>query len=529
MLCVLAAAIAWPMTPITGNSAATMEEGMLLAGAELVLDGWTPHGSFEHLYGPGDVWFVAVAFALFGKSVLVERSVGLIYLMVLVTAVYLICRRWGCGLAAGAALLACLIIIPFGPIAYSWIGAIAAGAASLAVALQAHDRDWGSQPPLPGRHSETLHPEAAGQVNSWRVSGLLAGIALLLRADLVVALGLGLGPLLLGSWRHRVRPFVAGLSVGAAAYAVHLVTAGPSAVVQGMLVDPVFRLRPGRRLPLPPRLDDSSEFFARLDHYMRGPETLPGLDLPAQIAALFWIVIAAAVAAVWLAWRSGDRRLLAFALLAAGTLPQLLQRPSPNHLSFVGVLILPAAAVAVAKRLPWPRASVLVPVVVLGCLIVAAPHHTGRTLFRTYFGSPDTAQVAFGDRVLSVGDEQAAGDLMEMLQAVDAIAAPGDRIFVGPQRLARTNYSETHIYHMLPGYEPASYHLQMNPGLANREGGRLAADVASADWLILTTLFDGWTEPNTSVLDGDLRADAIVDESFCAVETAGMRTLYGKC
>ena len=73
------------------------------------------------------------------------------------------------------------------------------------------------------------------------------------------------------------------------------------------------------------------------------------------------------------------------------------------------------------------------------------------------------------------------------------------------------------------------YHIQMNPGLANREGGRLAADIEQADWLILTDLFEGWSEPNSSTVDGDLRADAVVDSSFCEVVSLGPRTLYRNC
>ena len=536
------AAVAWPSWWMLRYSAATMEEGSLLVGAELVLAGRTPHGGFEHLYGPADVWFVAAAFALVGKYVVVERLVGLGYRLLLLWGVHRIARRWGWGVATGATLLAWAVIAPFGLIAYSWIGGIAFGTASLAVALDAETR-----PRL------------------WVVSGALAGMALLFRADLVPALGLSLVPLVWTAGReHRRRfvggsgvgeraclvggsgvgerarlvggsevgeraRFVGGLCVGAAAYGVHLLTAGPAAVLQGMFVDPVLRMRPGRRLPVPPRLDDSGEFFARLDHYLRGPETLPGLDRPAQIAALFWIVLAAAGVALWLAWRAGDRRLLAFALLAAGTLPQMLQRPTPNHLSFVGVLILPVAAVAVAERLRRRTAGGLVAPAVLACLVVIAPHHVGRALHRTFLDPPAVAWAVHDARRLPVGSQQAADDLEGILGALADAAAPGDRLFVGPEALARTNYSETYLYYLTPDYEPASYHLQMNPGLANRPGGRLAADVASADWLILTSLFDGWAEPNRSVQDGDLRADAVVESSFCAVETIGKRTLYGRC
>ena len=35
----------------------------------------------------------------------------------------------------------------------------------------------------------------------------------------------------------------------------------------------------------------------------------------------------------------------------------------------------------------------------------------------------------------------------------------------------------------------------MDPGLANAEGSSLAGDVASADWVLLTGLWDGWTGP----------------------------------
>ena len=553
-LAVLAVAVAWPLWWMLRYSAATMEEGSLLVGGELVLRGWTPHGDFEHLYGPADVWFVAAPFALFGNFVIIERFVGLAYRLLLLWAVHRITRRWGWGTAAGATLLAWAVIVPFGLIAYSWVGAIAFGAASLAAALDAEKR-----PRL------------------WAVSGVLAGLALLFRADLVLGLGLSLVPLVWTTGRQHWKRFVGGLSAGVAAYAVHLLTAGPAAVFRGMFLDPVLRLRPGRRLPVPPRLDDSSEFFARLDHYLHGSETLPGLDLPAQITALFWIVLVAAGAAVWLAWRSGDRRLLALALLAAGTLPQMLQRASPNHIKFVGVLVLPAAAVALANRLGRLRsassrdaggsgaevsraggeseplgggvgdvggsgagvhlamhlgrrgAGGLVAVLMLAGLVVVAPHHVGRVTARAFLDPPAGVWADHGGRVLPVVDRQAADELEGILVALDSVAAPGDRLFVGPERLARTNYSETFLYHLAPDYEPASYHLQMNPGLANRVGGRLAEDMASADWLILTSLFDGWVEPNRSVEDGDLRADAVVESLFCPVEAVGARTLYGRC
>lgn len=490
----------WVMFREPGN---TMEEGTLLIGGELVTRGWTPHGDFEHLYGPADLWTLAAAFSMFGVSITVERIVGLLYRFLLVGAVYAIARRWGTGVATAAAGLAWLLIAPFGLIAYSWVAALAFGVASLAVALDAGESS-----------------------RRWLAAGLLAGVALLFRADFILALGLGVGPLVWSAGREQKLRFIAGLGGGAVGYIVHLATAGPVAVIEGMFVDPVFRLRSGRRLPIPPNSVTADEFFARLDDFIRGPDSLPGLDRPAQITALFWVTLLAAALTVWLARR--DRRLLAFSLLAAGTIPQLLQRPTPNHIRFVGVLIFPALAIALARRLRWRAVSGLAAVWVFACLVTIAPHYMGRVTYDTFFGSELGIEATVAGRSFTV-DVDDAPDLLSILRTLDNVADPGDSVFVGPETLARTNYSETFLYHLLADYEPASYHIQMNPGLANREGGRLADDIEQADWLILTDLFEGWSEPNSSVIDGDLRADAVVESSFCEVASFGSRTLYRKC
>ena len=90
-------------------------------------------------------------------------------------------------------------------------------------------------------------------------------------------------------------------------------------------------------------------------------------------------------------------------------------------------------------------------------------------------------------------------------------------MFVGPVDLTRTNYGDTFLYFLLPDVVPASRHLEMNPGLANRQGGNLAVELATADLLVLTDRFDGWSEPNASVLQGDMAATAVVAGRFCDV------------
>ena len=41
---------------------------------------------------------------------------------------------------------------------------------------------------------------------------------------------------------------------------------------------------------------------------------------------------------------------------------------------------------------------------------------------------------------------------------------------------------------MFPELTPATYFIEMDPGLANAPGSRLADDLLSADWVILTVV-----------------------------------------
>ena len=47
----LALVVALPLLIMFGSNGATMEEGSLLIGGELVLKGQIPNADFEHLYG----------------------------------------------------------------------------------------------------------------------------------------------------------------------------------------------------------------------------------------------------------------------------------------------------------------------------------------------------------------------------------------------------------------------------------------------------------------------------------------------
>ena len=517
-------AVLVPVARMLGTGALSMEEGNILAVAAGILDGRLPHADVGYLYAPGTPWTVAGAFGVFGASVLVERLVGLAHRLLLVWGIQRLARRWGLSTAACAALATWAVLAPFGLIAYPWVAGLAFLAAGTALVLDGEDR------------------------RTTAVGAALCGLAVFHQIVLGPAALLVVGSAFAGADDERRARLGTGLVAGLSPFLLHLVLVGPRAMVEGMVVDPVLRLRAGRRLPLPPDPSDSGDFFARLDDFLRGPETLPGLDRPAQVAALFWLLLVGTALLAVVAWRwRGSARSRLATLVAVGVVlvPMVLQRPSPNHLKFVGAWTVAVTVVVVAVplgrflgRLSSGRrtahvAPPLALAVVLGGLVVVAPHHVGRFTAEAFTDHPfdaSTATVVNDGRTLPVGRGVEAGQVADELSTVvamaDALTRPGDRLFVGPVDLTRTNYGDSFFYFLLPDLVPASRHLEMNPGIANRTGGGLADDLARADLLILTPRFDGWVEPNASVEPGDPAAAALVADGFCdAGGTATWRLL----
>jgi hypothetical protein len=113
-----------------------------------------------------------------------------------------------------------------------------------------------------------------------------------------------------------------------------------------------------------------------------------------------------------------------------------------------------------------------------------------------------------------------------LLDRIERMAASGDRLFVGPADLRRTNYNDTFLYHMLPQLRPATYFLEMNPGSANRPNSRLASDIRTADWLILNRAYDNWLEPNSSSRNGSDESNAVVRAEFTLCDEFGDYLLF---
>jgi hypothetical protein len=344
---------------------------------------------------------------------------------------------------------------------------------------------------------------------NWRclAGGLFAGLAVSVRADL--------GPaLLLASWallyplnsRARMN-FALGAAIGLTPYLVSLLQSGFLQMFNNLFLYPVIRCGPARRIPL---------FSAE----------------PYVIRIFFAMILAAAAnIVVWFSAVRTDvnearnRVLLALALFGAGAIPQAWQRADFYHVTFVAFLIfgiLPVTLFSVVSKRIGPRAQIWcawgATLLVAGCLGAIAsilPEFAWVCLSQAFQTQPQGSEfVHQGPRSFPVFSPSRALAIGRMLDEIERQSQPGERLFVGPGDLRRTNYCDTYIYHLLPKLRPATYFLEMNPLSANRPGSRLASDVRSADWLVLNHEWDLGDEPNRSKEYGSSEPTEVVKEQF---------------
>ena len=522
------AVVALPLRGLYVGTGASMEEGFMLVFPTLVQQGRVPNVDFLHLYGPASLDTLALWFRVFGDSLESERTFGLLQHLGIIFAIYTITRAYGYLVAVGAAIVATfLILTPIGLTALAWHGGVALALWSLVFAVR-------------GR--------ALGTPSSWWVAGGLAGLALGFRPDLALALGVAFAWAL---WRRRpdLTFFGGGLAVGLLPMWRHLVRAGPVDAIDGMLIDPVFRLRAGRELPRPPswgQVDGALQAVAEsLPPWWR----FPAMAASHQLFIWFWAVILITIGvAVWairhhratgsVVGGAGDALAIA-ALFGLGILPQALQRPDSTHLAWVGVVSWSLAVVIVAQmvrqfRPDW-QAAVAATALLGVVMFVVCPFYTYRSYLlysRVSVGNlPVPFEIERGDHRFWVGDPAVASAIGQMMPDLEARAEPGDRLFVGPGDLSRTVYADTYVYWLFSELEPATYYIEMDPGLADAENSGMADDIASADFVVLTNTWGGWTEPNASVEFGSPEHNQAVADHHCLIGSyeTNLVLLFERC
>lgn len=472
-----------------------MDEGVLLVYPELILKGSVPYRDFETFYGPANICVLAGVYSIFGSQIFTERAVGLVYRVLILLAVFSLTRRWGAIIAAGSTIMTALALIGLGIVAYAWIGAIACGLWSLCfLARLSSPKDC-------------------------LCGGILAGAAMLFRPDLAPALILSALSLFgVMTIKGRVTYLLGGI-ISSLPLLLFSALAGPRSVIKDLFLLPVFYTSPARHLPI---------FSA---------------ERPVQILLLLHLCAATCgLIAGGLAIRSephsrNARLLLAAAVFAVGLTPQALQRLDSIHVLFVASVSLGLLPLSLKQILATERfgrsgrmKDCLAVAIALGTVCAFVPEMPAymRNELTTALRA-DSSQAFFvtrHDRTFPFATVTAVRVTARMLDQLDRLSSPGQRLFVGPADLRRAICNDTFLYHMMPQLRPATYFLEMNPLSANRVGSRLASDVESADWLILNRAWDAIEEPNASMRFGPDAPNLVVQTQFEQCGEFGTYLLY---
>src|SRR3984893_14674266 len=464
ILAALLVILLWPAFRLSGQQE---DEGIALVYPEMFLKRHLPYLDFESVYGLDNLLILLGAYSLFGANVFVERTVGLIYRLLILVAIFGIVRRWGGVIGAVCGLLAVMLLGTTEVWANTWF-------AGMALALCAL---W-----------------TMANVNSRRRcfgAGFLAGAALLCRCDFAIALTAALLPPFVAMQWTRKKWFLAGAAAGLLPLFYFAVKVGPTQLVESLFLLPVIRIGPRGHLPIS---NASAEIIWLFCFYLAASATN-------MVAALF-------------ALRGSNpergRLFLGAAGLGLALVHYPLSRFDSGHVfnaAVISFMLLPLSvsvvASAMAERLRrWPT-------VVTGLAVVLIAIQ----LFKLRPGE-EGVFIEQNGRSFPIAKNQLpeAGD--RIVAELQRVSVAGQFLFVGPADLRRTRYCDTWIYHLFPQLPPASYFLQMDPGAANAPGSRLARDVARADWLILNPAWDVLYESNRSAAFGPDEPNQIVRAEF---------------
>jgi hypothetical protein len=317
-----------------------------------------------------------------------------------------------------------------------------------------------------------------------------------------------------------------------------------------MFLEPVFDLRGGRSLPIPPSWGEVDGFLQRAGALRLTGWPFPMLEVPHQIFLWFFLVPGSIILVLVAAWRlrraePGSARATSFwpaALFGAALLQQALQRPDTAHLSWVtGItfaLSIPALAFLLGATRPGGRlgrtgaewTGIGVVAVVLVVVIPFYPVRTYADLVGQTFGFNRFGfEVTNDGRRFYFGSEDGAADAQAVVDELAARSEPGQSLIVGPTDLSRANYSDAFFYHLFPDLEPGTRYIEMDPGIADAEGSGLARELARNDWLILSDAWSGWDEPNDSAEGRSQEANQVVRDRYCTVLETDTFQLLQRC
>jgi hypothetical protein len=143
--------------------------------------------------------------------------------------------------------------------------------------------------------------------------------------------------------------------------------------------------------------------------------------------------------------------------------------------------------------------------------------------------APGGYRITNGDHSFLFGSTDGGQSAQRVVDRLAATSHPGQRLIVGPVDLSRTVYSDAYLYALFPDLHVGTRYIEMDPGIADAKDSQLASELRHNDWLILSKLWNSWTEPNASTHHGSEAANAVVKRDYCLRLDAGSYELLQRC
>jgi hypothetical protein len=491
----------WWWLPVFEVPGGVFDEAMLLVAPELVLQGKVPHRDFGIYNGPANLWTLAVVYKAIGVSIFSERLAGLAYRFGYLLALGWLGRRLAPGMSWAFVMAGVVVISRLGLHAMAWIPAATLGLVSVLCGASAAS--------VPSKRQRSIF-----------LGGVVAGLALLFRPDLGLALTLGWLPILVSVDRRSRLVSLLGALTGLIPMIVHACMASPGALWRNFFLEPAIVGSPGRRLPL--------DFF--------GPTYVPFFVILMILAACNVAV------ALWFFRKNRHDRAAILHLSAAffglGMSHQLLQRYDPAHIAMGTLVSIPLLlgtihrlASAFLSSMVWRNVAALS----LWMSLLAFPAEgyfpkvlaIGVRQASGRFHYPHPRYVVNGERTFPLGSAYFTTQYSAAIEFVNRSSQPGEKIFVGQGDLRRSYLNDIFVYHLLlPRLVPCSYFVEMNPLVANGRHSRLAGDLEECDWIVLNKALDRLEEPNRAQERGFDGPVKVLETHFEQVFRSGPITVY---
>jgi hypothetical protein len=229
------------------------------------------------------------------------------------------------------------------------------------------------------------------------------------------------------------------------------------------------------------------------------------------------------------------------ALFSLGIVPQAMQRTDSAHFAWVSCVaigFLPVSVFELLRTTEWKRPRFMARVarhadfVAAGAVIAVIALVLPRYTLNSY---ADATAQSFGHhrhafaierngRTFYYGKpEVAAAAQHGLLPALDNWTRRGDSLIVGTSDLRKTPYSDAYLYYLYPELRVGTYYIEMDPGVANASDSRLPGELERADFVVLSSVWDDWDEPNDSRRFGPERPNDIVRSEYVCLGEFGHR------